>query len=256
MERPRPHAAQLRADQLGVVHTALQKAGIRGPYVLVGQSYGGFLVRAFAEEYKSEVVGVVLVDAAHENQRIMMQDKVVRIRDMAKGATLPPPRLQLNDAETKQYAELRKKPAEAGATAVEPPLDKLSTEDQKAELWAIVQPFLPIAVGSELNSSQEEIAVWYSAKKLSTTPLGDVPLVVISRGEGGYPDTPEVSGKQLDQERREEQAELTHLSHNSKQIIAEHSGHNIHLEDPALVVQAIHAVVDAARGKGKLAVGQ
>jgi len=107
----------------------------------------------------------------------MMQDKVVRIRDMAKGATLPPPRLQLNDAETKQYAELRQKPAEAGPTAVEPPLDKLSTEDQKAELWAIVQPFLPIAVGSELDSSQEEIAVWYLAKKLSTTPLGDVPRV-------------------------------------------------------------------------------
>ena len=125
---------------------------------------------------------------------------------MAKGATLPQPRLQLNDAEKKQYVELRQKPAEAGPTAVEPPLDKLSTEDQKAELWAIVQPFLPIAVGSELDSSQEEIAVWYSAKKISTTPLGDIPLVVISRGEGGYPDTPEVSGKQLDQERREEQA--------------------------------------------------
>jgi pimeloyl-ACP methyl ester carboxylesterase len=238
------------------LHTALQRASIRGPYVLVGQSYGGFLVRAFAEKYKSEVVGLVLVDAAHENERIMMQDKVVRIRDMAKGGTLPPPRLQLNDAETKQYAELRQKPTEAGPTAVEPPLDKLSTEDQKAELWAIVQPFLPIAVGSELDSSQEEIAVWYSAKKLSTTPLGDVPLVVISRGEGGYPDTPEVSGKQLDQERREEQAELTYLSHNSKQIIAEHSGHNVHLEDPKLVVQAIHEVVDTARGKGKLAVGQ
>jgi pimeloyl-ACP methyl ester carboxylesterase len=221
-----------------------------------GSSHRTQSVRAFAEKYKSEVVGVVLVDAAHENQRIMIQDKVLRIRDMAKGVTLPPPRLQLNGAETKQYAELRQKPAEAGPTAVEPPLDKLSTEDQKAELWAIVQPFLPIAVGSELDSSQEEIAVWYSAKKLGTTPLGDVPLVVISRGEGGYPNTPEVSGKQLDQERREGQAELTHLSHNSKQIIAEHSGHNIHLEDPVLVVQAIHPVVDASRSKGKLAVGQ
>jgi pimeloyl-ACP methyl ester carboxylesterase len=238
------------------LHTALQKAGIRGLYVLVGQSYGGFVVRAFAEKYKSEVVGVVLVDAAHENERIMMQGKVVRIRDMAKGATLPRPRLRLNDAEKKQYAELRRKTAEAGPTAVEPALDNLSPEDQKAELWAIVQPFLATAVGSELDSSQEEIAVWYSAKKISTTPLGDISLVVISRGEGGYPDTPEVSGKQLDQERREEQAELTHLSRNSKQIIAEHSGHNIHLEDPALVVQAIHAVVDAARGKSKMAVGR
>jgi hypothetical protein len=182
----------------------------------------------------------------------MMQDQVVRIRDMAKGATLPPPRLQLNEAEQKQYAELRQKPALGGPTAVEPPLDKLSVEDQKAELWAITQPFLPISVGSELDSSQEEIAVWYSAKKISTTPLGDMPLIVISRGEGGYPDTKEVTGKQLDDERKEEQAELTKLSHNSKQIIAEHGGHNIHVEDPALVIGAIREVVDAARNNKKL----
>ena len=164
--------------------------------------------------------------------------------------------MHLNDAEKKQYAELRQKPAEAGPTAVEPPLDKLPPEDQKAELWAITQPFLPMAVGSELDSSQAEIAVWYSTKKLSTTPLGNIPLVVISRGEGGYADTPEVSGKQLNQERRQEQAELTHLSRNSKQVIAEHSGHNIPLEDPVLVIQAIHEVVEAARGEGNLAAGR
>ena len=168
-------------DQLNLeLHTALQKAGVQGPYVLVGQSYGGFVVRAYAERYRNEVAGVVLVDAAHENQRVMIQGKAIRIRDMAKGATLPPPRLQLTDAEKKQYAELRQTPAEAGPDAVEPPLDKLSPEDQKLYLWAIVQPFLPLTVGSELDSSQEEIALWYAAKKISTTPLGDMPLIVIS----------------------------------------------------------------------------
>ena len=235
-------------DQINLeLYTALQKAGIHGPYVLVGQSYGGFVVRAFAERYKSEVAGVVLVDAAHENERIMIQDKVVRIRDMAKGTTLPPPRLQVSDAEKKQYAELRQQTPQPGPEAVEPPLDKLSPADQKLYLWAIVQPFLPISVGSELDSSQEVIAGWYSSKKISSVPLGNIPLIVISRGEGDYPDTPEVSGKQLEQERKEQQAELVHLSRNGKQVIAEHSGHNIHLEDPTLVVQQIREVVEATR---------
>jgi pimeloyl-ACP methyl ester carboxylesterase len=135
------------------LYTALQKAGVHGPYVLVGQSYGGFVVRAFAERYKSDVVGVVLVDAAHENERVLIQGKAVRIRAMAKGTTLPAPRLGLNDGEKKQYAELRQQPPQAGPEAVEPPVDKLPPEDQKRYLWAIVQPFLPISVGSELDSS-------------------------------------------------------------------------------------------------------
>lgn len=169
---------------------------------------------------------------------------------------MPPPRLQLTDAEKKQYAELRQKPAEAGPTAVEPPLDKLSPEDQKLYLWAIVQPFLPLTVGSELDSSQEEIALWYAAKKIATTPLGDMPLVVISRGKGDYPDIPEVSGKQLDQERREEQAELVHLSRQGRQVIAKNSDHNIHLEDPVLVIREIRALVKVARSKQKLSSGR
>jgi pimeloyl-ACP methyl ester carboxylesterase len=50
------------------LHTALQHAGIGGPYVLAGHSYGGLVVRAFADEYPDEVVGLVLVDASHPDQ--------------------------------------------------------------------------------------------------------------------------------------------------------------------------------------------
>ena len=50
------------------LHTALQRAGIDGPYVLAGHSYGGLVVRAFADQYPDEVVGLVLVDASHPDQ--------------------------------------------------------------------------------------------------------------------------------------------------------------------------------------------
>ena len=82
------------------------------------------------------------------------------------------------------------------------------------------------------------------------------PLVVISRSSGGYEDTAEVSAALLETERKQQQAELTHLSRNSRQVIAEHSGHNIHLEDPALVVREIRVVVEAASHGGKLVAGQ
>ncbi len=43
---------------------------------------------------------------------------------------------------------------------------------------------------------------------------------------------------------RELQDELNHLNENSTHIIAENSGHSIHLDEPELVVDAIHDVLD------------
>src|SRR5437764_7125417 len=39
----------------------LRTAGERGPYVVVGQSIGGMVVRIFTEKYRSEIAAVVLV---------------------------------------------------------------------------------------------------------------------------------------------------------------------------------------------------
>ncbi|HSH02986.1 MAG TPA: alpha/beta hydrolase [Anaerolineae bacterium] len=50
------------------LHTLLANGGESGPYVLVGHSLGGILVRAFYGQYGDEVAGMVLVDSAHENQ--------------------------------------------------------------------------------------------------------------------------------------------------------------------------------------------
>jgi pimeloyl-ACP methyl ester carboxylesterase len=62
---PEAHDAYQSAADL---HQALEKAGISGPYVVAGHSYGGLVVRAFADLYPDEVVGMVLVDASHPDQ--------------------------------------------------------------------------------------------------------------------------------------------------------------------------------------------
>jgi|RhiMetdeSRZDD1v2_1073273.scaffolds.fasta_scaffold577923_2 hypothetical protein len=69
-------------------------------------------------------------------------------------------------------------------------------------------------------------------------------------GEGELPDTEE--GRQDNEERKSEQLDLLRLSRNSRQIIAEVSGHDIELDDPALVVDAIREVVDATMRHRKL----
>jgi pimeloyl-ACP methyl ester carboxylesterase len=45
------------------LHTLLERAGVPGPYVLVGHSSGGPYVRVFAAQYPEEVAGMVLLDA-------------------------------------------------------------------------------------------------------------------------------------------------------------------------------------------------
>jgi pimeloyl-ACP methyl ester carboxylesterase len=61
----RPVDAGTSAEDL---HAALRAADVPPPYVLAGHSYGGLVVRMFADRYPGEVVGLALVDSSHPDQ--------------------------------------------------------------------------------------------------------------------------------------------------------------------------------------------
>lgn len=62
---PKPRDARTIAQEL---HVLLSAAGVGGPFVLVGHSLGGMLVREYTGLYRSDVVGMVLVDSTSPNQ--------------------------------------------------------------------------------------------------------------------------------------------------------------------------------------------
>ena len=56
------------ADEINDLQRLLDGARIGGPLVLVGHSYGGLLVRLFANAHPSETAGVVLVESMGQDQ--------------------------------------------------------------------------------------------------------------------------------------------------------------------------------------------
>lgn len=61
---PTPRDAKLTAQDL---HTLLTKANIAPPYILVGHSFGGLLIRRFAFDHSDEVSGMIFIDSLQED---------------------------------------------------------------------------------------------------------------------------------------------------------------------------------------------
>jgi pimeloyl-ACP methyl ester carboxylesterase len=240
-----PGARPRSFSQLALeLHTALDRLGATAPYVLVGQSYGGLVVRGFAAQYRSEVVGMVLVDAVHEDQRVIYGGQPHRIRDGATGRVAPPPRIALD---TELLREARSIPTTPMPTTLEAPLDRMPAAAQDVWRWAETQPLLGMAQKAETDWSPEELMRMHDARLLDRASLGALPLIVLARTHGGYDDGMTISADRLERERRNLQADLARLSHRGTLVFAEHSGHNIHLQDPDLVIGSIRQIVVGVR---------
>jgi pimeloyl-ACP methyl ester carboxylesterase len=78
------------------LHNLIERAKITGPFLLVGQSIGGLLVRSFTQQYGGDVAGVILVDSTHESSTLfnLGANKWMAIREQATGRLVPEPRLE------------------------------------------------------------------------------------------------------------------------------------------------------------------
>jgi pimeloyl-ACP methyl ester carboxylesterase len=241
---PKPRTfAQINLE----LRDALSKLGERGPFVLVGHSYGGPVLRNYALTYPADVAGMVLVDAAFEGERVGIGGGItIRLGDGAKGLAIPPAREEMKAED--RPTSLPQLPPELGHT-LDPMYKVLPAAGQKLQLWAQSQAILYDAESSQLEWSGEYFSKWLAAPQKGV--LGAIPLVVLTRADGGYGNDADVPAAQWERERKEGQAKLVALSSNSKQTIV-HSGHNMELEAPDDVTTAIRSVVDTFRNKGKL----
>ena len=221
---PNPRTNEAMVEEL---HALLNNANIEPPYILVGHSFGGINARVFTRQHPEEVVGMVLVDSAHEEQ----------------GARLS----FLKDSADQMIGQFRTFAfiSSFGLMALSPEtIPNRGFPNEAYEQYRAV-----LATTDYFHGAIAETTAFYFNKpSLKVTSLDDLPLVVLTHG---LPDTSsgiEPSQQQeFEQEWKKMQTELAGLSSNGRQIIAEKSAHYIQLDEPELVIESILEMVAGSR---------
>lgn len=217
--REEPRDAERIAREL---HGLLEAASESPPYVMVGHSLGGLLVRVYDDRFPDEVAGFVLVDPSHPEQFDRYLEDVVEHRSRQE-ASLPPP--LLFRAWTFVGGLRFSRPAPENAV--------------QAFLWRTVPQGL-------LGETAARDAIYEQAAGTGT--LGDRPLVVLSAGAPTrVPDIPDEVLETWHETRRTLHADLAELSGDSDLRVVDGADHDIHHEDPGAVIAAIRDVVEAVR---------
>ena len=241
-----PHPRTLR-QIVYELHTLLDKAGVKPPLALVGHSYGGWLVRLYASTYPVDIAGMALVEAGADNPWRMLPDgKLTRSSDLATGQPVPAVKtsnpLRVSDIPPEALSQMKAGAQQLAKHPNEPPRDKLPPDAQRMRAWALAQ--LGHVAAAVNPFEHEELAGLRAERAKSEHPLGDMPLIVLTRGksEENGPD-----GKTLEEEHRRVHTAMAAMSRNGKLVVAANSGHHVQLEEPELVIKAIRDLLEAAR---------
>lgn len=239
---PRPRTMHQVSWELRAL---LEKAGERPPYVLVGHSSGGWLVRVFASTYRSDVAGLVLCETGDERNLLTAKDgKKVPLVETATGVPLPAVErsnpLRESDIPARFRSMIEAQIRDWAPHANDPPRDELPADAQRMRTWSISQ--VKHHIVNDNPFAAEEMATLLAERTTKKHALGDMPLVVLTRGGREREAAENPAGEE---KRKRNQESLVTLSRVGKQVLASRSGHHIPLDEPDLVVTAIRDVLPA-----------
>lgn len=216
----------------------LEGACIHPPYVLVGHSFGGMVMRRFALLHPDEVAGIVLIDPMrccewppiNAGQQPTLNRAMRYLRYAVPVAHIGLARLAVTSALCGSGFLARRMASAAGDGGrhvlgrVTGELAKMPSEIRPciAAHWS--RPDFYKGMRSHIQAVPETVREMCNAD-----PIEHIPVLVL---------TPERSTP-LGLE------EISRIGSNVKQVIVPHSGHWIHLDRPDLVIQSIFEMVMA-----------
>jgi len=229
------------------LHSMLQHAGIKPPYILVGHSFGGLVMRRYALLYPEDVASVLLVDpmrceewppmarpsspssiAARSYRAMRFQ-----LRASASPALRHFPALPVGPHfKSARRCCRRRRTSCAGRVTDE-------VGKMPREVWPIVaahwsRPSYYVGMSDHVEAVPDTVREMKDAE-----PIRGIPVTVLTPGKS----TP-LSEKCLEQ-----------IGDNVQQVIAPASAHWIHLDEPDLVINSIREMVAAVSNEAVAAAG-
>jgi pimeloyl-ACP methyl ester carboxylesterase len=241
---PMPRTSVQIAAEL---RSALYNAGIQGPYILVGNAFGGNNVRTFAARYPAEVAALVLVEAdvvSSPEERRGHAKLIASMREcrdaIAAGKSLPqsPTRPGGPERSCAQQFFFRGLP------------EAMWSPELNAKLLELVQTKVSLYDG--YISEMEQMPTDERYLEQHSRSLGSRPIRVLSTGNHGVhaldpSRPPDPEQQKYEQEVAREQAKWLELSSNSRQLFTDKSSEYIPFDQPSFIVDAIREVYTQSR---------
>jgi pimeloyl-ACP methyl ester carboxylesterase len=221
------------------LHTLLTKANIPQPYIFVGDSFGGYTARLYADKFPDQVVGMVLTHALHEDTVLNFPVSIILIKIVFligfKFTQISAHLGMVRLAGLMGLFEFFKKELRQFSQA---DLIRLKISFYSAKHWEAM--FREVR---DINTSSEQIK--------HTGSLGNMPLTVVSVQQFLKRSllTFFLPLRQVDEAWTKMQPELLKLSSNSKEIVAENSGHFVGIDDPEVIIKAVSELIEEVRSQ-------
>ena len=224
--RPGPYSV---VEEIEALHRGLVKLGIDKNLVLVGHSYGGFLMSLYAGRYTKDVIGMVLVDP---NSAFFFDQHPAVIKKVQRQGRL----LRI----AAPIGVVRWIAAKEMQTTL-----RLARDNDARKL-------IDLSLTTKHLSSTAKMLLAFpgtlDAVRVSGA-LPDVPLTIITRGkaEKAFP----WGDGEKENAWRKGQKEIVHAAPQGKLIVATESGHMVPFDQPELIVDAITHVIKTAGNRSR-----
>jgi pimeloyl-ACP methyl ester carboxylesterase len=231
--------ARTPANIAAELHQVMEGAGIKPPYILVGHSFGGLVLRRFALSYPQEVAGILLVDPMRieewppldpaKQSELNRGKKLFRIAIPV--ARIGVARLAVTSFFLRSGSAARRLAGVAGKGG-QHVLDRIKDEVGKMprEVWPSIAAHWS-RPGNFAGMRSHVLAVPDTVREMhNAEPIQKIPVLVLTPGN-----SMPLSGE-----------DLSRIGNNVRQVIAPKSAHWIHLDQPELVIDSIRKMVKAA----------
>ena len=215
-------------EELNALHRLLETRSIRENIILVGASYGGFMIRGFAAKYPVGIIGLVYVDS---NSVYFFDKHPEIVVDLGK-STVPflteiAPRWLVRWIARKQVGSR---------------IQDLDEDD--------VRTIIEMSTTRKHMSAAARYARGFPRSLeivRESRPPSNIPVVVISRGLRDANDPWTTIEREEDW--REGHRTLLDEVDDGQLVVADQSGHNIPLTQPEIVVDAVRTLVKKAESR-------